>query len=504
MDLQQKHIDLTKIRFVAFDGAAVFSGIRNGIAANFRAVFNLVILFIRCRTHALQLAVISVADGIPDICKSLSTLKSLFYFINRSSVRLTLFEDVQDIFISKHIKLIQPGDTHWLSNSLAIRSIVHSYQSLLVTLENMYNENNEDSAKALGLYNVLSNQATAFILHTLQSILDILAVLSKSIQTKAADFKRLQYVISSTILRFEELKDYSSIDYVNILETIQKLLLVSSTIRNSSSSISNVQLNIARFEQSTLKLLNYFMIFDMENINDNKDYGDKEMYTIQQHYSSDFDKSIIYEWRTFHTYLLDKKKGGQTSFSTDESIETLPLLLSPTADSLDDRVKLDARTEGEKEADHDSFDSDDDEEDDSFRLSLADKDDDLLHNKPLHFIPLPSTTTSKKRVSKSKQKIPVATRLRFTTDRDEGKVTVILQAEDEDIVVSVDNSTDLAYTRRDGVIVSLLKIQGTKENTVKCALKSINALFIDKQDLQNVDVKKIDDDPRIKAIYSTQ
>ncbi|CAF4520351.1 unnamed protein product, partial [Rotaria magnacalcarata] len=242
------------------------------------------------RTHALQLAVISVADGIPDICKSLSTLKSLFYFINRSSVRLTLFEDVQDIFISKHIKLIQPGDTHWLSNSLAIRSIVHSYQSLLVTLENMYNENNEDSAKALGLYNVLSNQATAFILHTLQSILDILAVLSKSIQTKAADFKRLQYVISSTILRFEELKDYSSIDYVNILETIQKLLLVSSTIRNSSSSISNVQLNIARFEQSTLKLLNYFMIFDMENINDNKDYGDKEMYTIQQHYSSDFDK----------------------------------------------------------------------------------------------------------------------------------------------------------------------------------------------------------------------
>ncbi|CAF1571685.1 unnamed protein product, partial [Rotaria magnacalcarata] len=81
-------------------------------------------------------------------------------------------------------------------------------------------------------------------------------------------------------------------------------------------------------------------------------------------------------------------------------------------------------------------------------------------------------------------------------------VTVILQAEDEDIVVNVDDSTDLAYTRRDGVIVSLLKIQGTKENTVKCALKSINALFIDKQDLQNVDVKKIDEDPRIKAIYS--
>ncbi|CAF3338289.1 unnamed protein product [Rotaria socialis] len=330
-DLQQKHIDLTKIRFVAFDGAAVFSGIRNGVAAKFRAAFNLAILFIHCRAHALQLAVISAADGIPDICKSLSTLKSLVNFINRSSIRLTLFEDVQDIFISKHIKLIQPGDTRWLSNSLSIRSIVHSYQSLLVTLENIYNENNEDSAEALGLYNILSNQATAFIIHTLQPILDTLAVLSKSIQTKAADFKQLQDFISSTMLRLEELKDFSSIDYVNILETIQKLSLVSSTIRNSRSSISNVQLNTdevfkskilpfieniinniqARFEPSNLDLLNCFMIFDMENMNDNKDYGDKEIHTIQQHYSNDFDESIIYEWRTFRTYLLTKKKGGK-------------------------------------------------------------------------------------------------------------------------------------------------------------------------------------------------
>ncbi|CAF4952202.1 unnamed protein product, partial [Rotaria socialis] len=80
----------------------------------------------------------------------------------------------------------------------------------------------------------------AFIIHTLQPILDTLAVLSKSIQTKAADFKQLQDFISSTMLRLEELKDFSSIDYVNILETIQKLSLVSSTIRNSRSSISNV------------------------------------------------------------------------------------------------------------------------------------------------------------------------------------------------------------------------------------------------------------------------
>ncbi|CAM4925383.1 unnamed protein product [Rotaria socialis] len=282
-DLQQKNIDLTKTRFVAFDGAAVFSGIHNGVAAKFRALFNLAILFIHCRAHALQLAVISAADSIPDICKSLSTLKSLVNFINRSSVRLTLFEDIQN------------------------------------------------SAEALGLYNILSNEATAFIIHTLQPILDTLAVLSKCIQTKSADFKQLQDFISSTMLRLEELKDYSSIDYIYIIETIKKLSLMSSGIRNSRLSISNAQLttdevfktkilpfieNIinnvqARFEQSTLNLLNCFMIFDMQNMNNNKDYGDEEIRTIQQHYSSDFDESIMYEWKTFRTYLLTQRQGGK-------------------------------------------------------------------------------------------------------------------------------------------------------------------------------------------------
>ncbi|CAM4873332.1 unnamed protein product [Rotaria socialis] len=72
----------------------------------------------------------------------------------------------------------------------------------------------------------------------------------------------------------------------------------------------------------------------------------------------------------------------------------------------------------EKETDHDSFASDDDEEDGNFRFSLDDKDNDLPHNEPLHLTTLPSTTTSK-------------------------NIPVILQADDEDIVPNVNDSTDL-------------------------------------------------------------
>jgi hypothetical protein len=52
-------------------------------------------------------------------------------------------------------------------------------------------------------------------------------------------------------------------------------------------------------------------------------------------------------------------------------------------------------------------------------------------------------------------------------------------------------------------VIELLKVHGTKQHSIKYALKLIDAIFIDKQDLQNIDVKKADEDPRIKAIQST-
>lgn len=51
-------------------------------------------------------------------------------------------------------------------------------------------------------------------------------------------------------------------------------------------------------------------------------------------------------------------------------------------------------------------------------------------------------------------------------------------------------------------MIELLSVQGYKQQPVKYALKLIDMLFIDKQDFQNIDVKKADDDPRIKCIYS--
>ena len=46
-----------------------------------------------------------------------------------------------------------------------------------------------------------------------------------------------------------------------------------------------------------------------------------------------------------------------------------------------------------------------------------------------------------------------------------------------------------------------MQIPSTNLSTIKYALKLIDSLFIDKRDFQNISVKHVDKDPRIKAIY---
>lgn len=60
------------------------------------------------------------------------------------------------------------------------------------------------------------------------------------------------------------------------------------------------------------------------------------------------------------------------------------------------------------------------------------------------------------------------------------------------------------YTRSDGVVIEFLSVYDTRQNTAKYALKLVDSFFIDKKEFQNIDVKKADEDLRIKAIHGKQ
>ncbi|CAF3720962.1 unnamed protein product [Rotaria socialis] len=108
-ELESKNIDMTKISFTGFDDASLFSGEFSGVSAKFP-----------CK-------------DIIEVQESLLTLKSLFNFINRSSIGLARFNDVQTLMKHPQLKLIQPGDTRWLSYSRSINAAIRCYEPLMIT-----------------------------------------------------------------------------------------------------------------------------------------------------------------------------------------------------------------------------------------------------------------------------------------------------------------------------------------------------------------------------------
>ncbi|CAF1517008.1 unnamed protein product, partial [Adineta steineri] len=160
-----------------------------------------------CRAHVLQLCLLSACEDIIEVQESLLTLKSLFYFINRSSIRLTRFNDIQLLLKHPQLKLIQPGDTRWLSYFRSVNAVIRCYEPLMITLEHIVHERGEESPSASGLLSILKDQSTTFILHSLEPVIEALSILSKSIQTKNGDFNRLEKSMLGTLLRLEELKE---------------------------------------------------------------------------------------------------------------------------------------------------------------------------------------------------------------------------------------------------------------------------------------------------------
>lgn len=331
---------MRKIRFTGFDGASVFSGEFNGVSAKFCQKYSNSILFIHCRCHVLQLCLLTACEDIPEIKECLSTLKSLVNFINRSSIRLSRFNDIQTLLQYPQLKLVRPGDTRWLSYFRSINVILRCYEPLIITLEHISTERDEESPTANGLLSSLENQLTIFLLHSLEPILEALAILSKCIQTKNADFSQLEQSMLGVLLRLEELKDINIIEYKEIFEIIEKLKTSNNhrhgtrtkTRRNEISLeqqfndkiakfIDSIILNItARFETNVLRLLNCFRIFNVNEVLDEPQYGIEEINMIKQQYPNDFNDDLLSEWKVFRKYLfIQKQQQKSTALSQRET-----------------------------------------------------------------------------------------------------------------------------------------------------------------------------------------
>ena len=82
--LDTRGIDMTRVVWIAFDGASNMSGHKSGVQARLREKKCPNAHYVHCRSHVLQLACVHAGEKIKPIKNLLSALNSLYRFFSLS------------------------------------------------------------------------------------------------------------------------------------------------------------------------------------------------------------------------------------------------------------------------------------------------------------------------------------------------------------------------------------------------------------------------------------
>ena len=187
-----------------YDGAATFSGSKSGVQKRMRVHAGHA-LYIHCSCHRLQLASIQAAESIAPIKKMFGTMESLWKLFYYSPKKAEALKDVQCVLNMPELKIVKPSDTRWLSHERCLRAIRKELASLIITLDNLYEESGD--AEAYGLSLVLSSFSGIASIFLLSAALDLLAKLNCFMRKKAADFSRLPIILEGIISKLKHLKE---------------------------------------------------------------------------------------------------------------------------------------------------------------------------------------------------------------------------------------------------------------------------------------------------------
>ena len=107
-------LDMKKIRGIGTDGQSAIG--------------------VHCAAHRLNLASSQAGDVVPYVKKFNTIIRQLFDFYANSAVRTAGLEEVQSLLQEKHIKILEPCVTRWLSIECSVHRIKDCYVSIVLSL----------------------------------------------------------------------------------------------------------------------------------------------------------------------------------------------------------------------------------------------------------------------------------------------------------------------------------------------------------------------------------
>lgn len=334
--LKAKSIQLTKLVGMGFDGAATFSGKRNGVQSLLKKNSPHAI-FVHCHCHLLQLACVQAANNTSGIKHVYTTLMTLWKFFHYSPKRTETLKEIQRVLDQPEFKVIKPSDTRWLAHERCVKAVKENYSSIVLALNNIYEESHEP--EALGISKALCQKSSILAIHMLDYILPQVAKLSKTLQTEKLDLTIISALVDATLLSVDDALEPAANWVLNFLDLQGDLQEATNTLINTAD-IASFQGSVANHFVADLKsnissrfasqdIVSAFGILNPCKLPKSDSpslttYGENSIKLLADHYGTEMPAETVQgdeytkqpviptspeihtEWKTFRNYMARK------------------------------------------------------------------------------------------------------------------------------------------------------------------------------------------------------
>ena len=123
-------------------------GVHNGVQAHFKKSCSHH-SSIHCRIHRLVLCISHLIPWHKPFENFDGLLLNLYLLLKHSSVKTSIFNEIQQSYNQPSLKLIKAATTRWLSHGRAAQRILDRYQALVEALETTYERKKEPAVSGV-------------------------------------------------------------------------------------------------------------------------------------------------------------------------------------------------------------------------------------------------------------------------------------------------------------------------------------------------------------------
>ena len=311
--LKAYNVSSNQIQWQAYDGAANFSGRKNGVQANMKIHFPDA-RYIHCRSHLLNLAAVGAAKNFPMLKKLYSSLNSLWRFFHLSPKRTGKLEAVQQALGSAPISLVQAGDTRWTSNYKAVKAVIATLSASIVALEDIHQSGDDLSSEAGGLLLTFHDINFLLLLYAVREILNPLHILALQLQSQSLSLAELPKKVTATVESLQKIQN----DERTYMEPANVFIEECTSLGLGLIGTPDEQLHAAVIKPYIAKLITHlgqrlqsdalnflsmaYSIFQPTNFQPTMTYGEPEIRLISTEFSLNLEDCLM-EWKVYRNYL---------------------------------------------------------------------------------------------------------------------------------------------------------------------------------------------------------